>query len=412
MSPLGYAILRFAVIAGVGALFFAIGYRWGDPAPESSDEEPRASRLAQVLALLGLAGVLANVIDPRYQVDRSLPLPNGLLRDLCYAPGALLIGVALRFVPRLPTQPPAGASKEALAGYARLRSRRLAIAFLGLAYALFLLHDPLYVLAKAPSNLSPGERGKHGVVVLQRNGVNCVPASAASVLALWGAEHHDGELALRSSTSYYGTPEHRIVAAIEALHPELQALRLSTSWDELRALDHPCLLGVKLSRVISHCVALLGLEPEHAILGEPLETGLQRFELALLPGIKPWGGRAIVIGRDFRYEVASGERHPVVARLRREARAAGRWQEEDPADPALLDGDLLRCLGEVARGRGLSLPEPLRLTPKLILACNAELQRGQIPSLREGARALAPLLRPGGVAAVGSAGIGAAASGE
>ena len=162
---MGRAVLRFLVIAGVGALYLAIGYRWGDPAPESSDEEPRASRPAQVLALLGLAGVLANVVDPRYQVDRSLPLPSGLLRDLCYAPGALLIGVALRFLPRLPAQPPADGVKEALAGYARLRSRRVAILFLALAYAIFLLHDPLYVLAKAPSNLTPGERDPHGVVV-------------------------------------------------------------------------------------------------------------------------------------------------------------------------------------------------------------------------------------------------------
>lgn len=399
------------MIAGAAALFLAIGYRWGDPAPESRAEEPRPSRRALLLALLGLAGVLANVIDPRYQIDRSLPLPNGLLRDLCYAPGALLIGVALRFLPVL-GQPPAEPSKEALAAYAQLRSRRLAIAFLALAYALFLLHDPLYVLAKAPSNLSPGERDRHGVVVLQRNGVNCVPASAASVLALWGKEHHDGELALRAATSYYGTPEHRIAAAIEGLHPELQTLRLSTSWEELRALDHPCLLGVKLSGVISHCVALLGLESEHAILGEPLEIGLQRFELALLPGIKPWGGRAIVVGRDFRYEVEPGERHPVVARLRREARSAGLWRGEDPAEPETLSEDFLRCLADLAQGRGLRLPQPLRLTPKLILACNAELLRGRIPSLRAGARALSPLLRRGGVAPVASAGVGAVVSGD
>jgi len=394
---------------GAAALFLAIGYRWGDLAPESSAEDPRPSRRALVLGLAGLAGLLANVIDPRLQLDRRLPLPSGLLRDLCYAPGALLIGVALRFLPRLPPQAPAAA--EALAAYAQLRSRRLAIVFLALAYALFLLHDPLYVLAKAPGNLSPGARGEHGVVVLQRDGVNCVPASAASVLGLWGKEHHDGELALRAATSYYGTPEHRIAAAIEGLHPELQTLRLTTSWDELRALDHPCLLGVKLSRVISHCVALLGLEPEHAILGEPLEIGLQRFELALLPGIKPWGGRAIVIGRDFRYEVELGERHPVVARLRREARAAGRWQGPDPAEPETLSEDFLRCLGELARARGLALPQPLRLTPKLILTCNAELQRGQIPSLRAGARTLAPLLRAG-AAPVVSASAGASVSGD
>ena len=150
-------------------------------------------------------------------------------------------------------------------------------------------------------------------------------------------------------------------------------------------------------------MALVGLEPEHAILGEPLEIGLQRFELKLLPVIKPWGGRAVVIGQDFAYEVAVGERHPVVARLRREARRAGLWQGPQPSDPRELTLDFATYLVELARERGLTPPRPIRLTPKLILATNARLG-GETPSLSAEAARLGPLLgAPRGVAPVASA---------
>ncbi len=187
---MAYTILRFTLILALGILLALAGYK----------ASKKSKAAGGALAAAGFVAILFHYADPRWSLDEVVWLPGGLWRDLLYAPGALLVGAALGLAHEKPRQ-------------------RVLTALLALGYAGFVLHDPLYVLVNAPGNLEPGTM-KEGTV-LQRNGVGCVPASTATVLRLWGVDTHDGELALRAQTSYYGTSNHRIIAAVDAIDPDV-----------------------------------------------------------------------------------------------------------------------------------------------------------------------------------------------
>lgn len=335
-------VLRLAIVLGVGGLAVAGSYR----------AARRSISAATVLAAVGLALVLLQYADPRFDLDHHVWLPSGLLRDLLFAPGALLIGVA----------------------FARARDgrrQRVLTLLLTLGYAFFTLHDPLYVLATAPGNLTPADPVVKDGVVLQRNDRNCLPASAATVLRRWNVGASDGDLAVRMQTSYYGTLEHRALVALRDVGAPigLDAVLVRTTWDELRAIDHPCLLLVRLVNETPHAVALLGMTPERVVIGEPL-VGLQTFEPAVFESWKRWSGDAILVGRDLRHDLGRGDRAAVVRR----ARAALDLPGDD-----LLDEALERRVREFQAAR--RLPETGRLEPKTLLALWAVLDRGQVPSL-------------------------------
>lgn len=343
-----YTLLRLLLILALGLSFVGLGLKGSQ----------RGKGVAGALAGVGLACVLLHYAAPRFHLDRWLPLPPALWRDVLFAPGALLVGVALDRA--------RGSGRE-----------RVLTALLTLGYAVFLLHDPAYVLFKAGENQAP-PRIKDGVV-LQRNGLNCVPSSAATILRLWGlSEASDGRLALRAQTSYYGTPDHRIVDAIRAVGAEagIDALRLETTWDELRAIDHPVILHVELVNALPHAIALLGLGPDEVWVGEPL-VGLQHFAsggLAFFEQWKKWDRSVIVIGRDFRYDLGLGDRSPKVAALRG-VLGAGEGEVFDEALSARV-----RAFQQERK-----LPQTGRLDPKTILALHAIRDRGRIPSIRRAA---------------------------
>jgi predicted double-glycine peptidase len=383
-----FTLTRVALVVGGAALFAALGWRL---ARRRADAGPQAGStpLATLVAFLGLLGILFHYADPRFKLDRMLSLPSGLWRDLIYAPGALLIGVALAHLPPRASQGSAPEPNEEPApGAERARSLRQGILFLVFGYAVFLLHDPLFVLATASGNLGPSKLDSLDEVVMQRNSRNCVAASAASVLRQWGAQDlTDGEVALRAQTSYYGTSEHRIVDAVAAITTQLQAWRVKTTWAELRAMDHPCLLGVTLVGDISHAVALMGLDREHVYLGEPL-IGLERIPIAFLSSMKPWDGWAIMIGRDFVHYVGEGERSPVLPRVRATLREIGELQGPLVSDPDLLDSALAERIAKVQVSRGL--PPTGAIDPPTLLCLDA--LAGKSPSLAREAQRLTRLL--------------------
>lgn len=348
---MGYTLLRLALILALAALFAGLGWRVCR-APAEEGQAPGAAA-PTACAALGLLAILVQYAAPRHYVD-WLQLPPGLWRDALFAPGALLVGVACARA--------WGNSRQ-----------RVLTALLGLGYAGFLLHDPVFVLVHASANLEPPEI-KDGVV-LQRNDRNCAPASAATVLRRWGLEASDGELALLAQTSYYGTPDDRLVEAIRSYGAEagLDALAIRTTWDELRAIDHPAILGVKLLGSFDHAVALLGLADDGALFGEPL-VGRQSFvgsSLVLLSEWKRWDGKAIVVGRDFVHDLGPGDRDAKLAELRPVLGLT--------AEP-VFDAELEQAVRAFQSERGL--PVSGRLEPKTILALHALRDRGEIPSLR------------------------------
>jgi hypothetical protein len=328
-------ILRLLIVVGVGLASALLAHR----------AAARSERAGLALGAIGLLLVLLQWADPRWDLDHHVWLPTGLWRDLLLAPGALLVGVAWARARR--------SSRE-----------RVLTALLSLGYAFFALHDPLFVLATARDNLAPPTVDAKGVV-RQRNDRNCLPASAATVLRRWGVDAGDGELALDMHTSYYGTLEHRALASLRARGFDAALVR--TTWEELRAIDHPCVLMVKLLNQTPHAVALVGLSKERVFIAEPL-LGEQGFEPAMFEAWKPWDGVAILVGKDIDHDLGRGDRHAVVRRAR---------------DVLKVDGDETFDESLEARVRAFQrekgLPEIGRLEPKTLLALWA--LAGREPSL-------------------------------
>lgn len=350
-------LMRLAIVVGVGVLSAGAAFKLARP---NQTEDRRRDALALLLAALGLALVLLQYADPRFDLDRRVPLPGGLWRDLLLAPGALLVGVAL----------------ARARGGAR---QRVLTALLTIGYAFFAIHDPAFVLLTLGENRGPPKVA--GEVVLQRNDRNCLPASAATVLRRWGLDASDGALAIRMHTSYYGTLEHRALDALaKAGAPAgLTPVLVRTSWDELKAIDHPCVLLVRLVDQTPHAVAFLGFAGDRVVIGEPLQ-GRQTFEPAVFEAWKRWEGDAIVLGRDVRHDLGRGQRAPVIARARAALARVDGVSASVAAGADLFDDDLERRLRTFQRARGL--PETGRLEPRTLLALWAVLDAGKIPSLR------------------------------
>ncbi len=330
------AIERLLLVLGLAATFGFLGFRFGRQhrgAP-SGRPDPGAP-----LGALGLLVVIFQYADPRANLDRHVPLPGGLLRDVLYAPGALLVGVAF--------------------ARARGTSRgRVLAALLAALYAFFATSEAIYVVANAPSNLAAKTEVRDGVVVLQHNETNCVPASGTTLLRLWGLPGEEGAFAVACGTCWYGTPSHRLGAALRGAG--LDSLRVKTTWDELAAIGRPCILEVKLFTTTPHAVVLLGIRGRTIVVGDPI-VGRQEMERRVFEAWKPWAGEAELVGKDFVHDLGKGDRSPRV-RMARSALAV-------PGDETVDDALLVKVLA-FQKERGL--PATGRLDARTILALDPE----------------------------------------
>ena len=112
---------------------------------------------------------------------------------------------------------------------------------------------------------------------LQPNGVfrqtsnsSCAPAALATVLRRWGMDATESSVAREAGTSRLGTSMPQLIVAARALG--IQAIELSPTWEQIQQINRPGVLAVWLfdgPRKLPHAVALLGMNDNVAVIGDP-----------------------------------------------------------------------------------------------------------------------------------------------
>ncbi len=112
---------------------------------------------------------------------------------------------------------------------------------------------------------------------LQPNGVfrqtsnsSCAPAALATVLRRWGMDATESSVAREAGTSRLGTSMPQLIVAARALG--IQAIELSPTWEQMQQINRPGVLAVWLfdgPRKLPHAVALLGMNDNVAVIGDP-----------------------------------------------------------------------------------------------------------------------------------------------
>ncbi|MDQ2097472.1 MAG: cysteine peptidase family C39 domain-containing protein [Tychonema bourrellyi B0820] len=112
---------------------------------------------------------------------------------------------------------------------------------------------------------------------LQPNGVfrqtsnsSCAPAALATVLRRWGMNATESSVAKEAGTSRLGTSMPQLIIAARALG--MQGIELSPTWEQIQQINRPGVLAVWLfdgPRKLPHAVALLGMNDNVAVIGDP-----------------------------------------------------------------------------------------------------------------------------------------------
>lgn len=148
--------------------------------------------------------------------------------------------------------------------------------------------SPIY--ASLEDNLQPNG------VFKQTSNSSCGPSALATVLRVWGIDATESRVARLARTSRLGTSMAQLLIATRSLG--MDGIELEATWEQMRLINRPGVLGVWFRdgvRVIPHAVALLGLNGNNAIIGEPTRGKIytidrQQFE-------KNWGGQYLPIFR-------------------------------------------------------------------------------------------------------------------
>ncbi len=112
---------------------------------------------------------------------------------------------------------------------------------------------------------------------LQPNGVfrqtsnsSCAPAALATVLRRWGMNATESSVAKEAGTSRLGTSMPQLIIAARALG--MQGIELTPTWEQMQQINRPGILAVWLfdgPRKLPHAVALLGMNDNVAVIGDP-----------------------------------------------------------------------------------------------------------------------------------------------
>ncbi len=112
---------------------------------------------------------------------------------------------------------------------------------------------------------------------LQPNGVfkqtstsSCAPAALATVLLHWQVKATESSVARLAGTSRLGTSMPQLIVAAHELG--MDGLELSPTWEQMRRINRPGVLGVWLmsgGRKLPHAVALLKMDGELVVIGDP-----------------------------------------------------------------------------------------------------------------------------------------------
>jgi predicted double-glycine peptidase len=118
---------------------------------------------------------------------------------------------------------------------------------------------PIY--PKLVNNLRPNG------VFRQTSNSSCAPAALATVLRRWGMDATESSVARLAGTSRLGTSMPQLIVAARALG--INAIELSPSWEQIQQINRPGILAVDGIRQLPHAVALLAMNDNTAVIGEP-----------------------------------------------------------------------------------------------------------------------------------------------
>jgi predicted double-glycine peptidase len=149
------------------------------------------------------------------------------------------------------------------------RKQVFAILLLGLIGLCGFTATEAYFLAPIYSDLSNN---------LQPNGVfkqtsmsSCAPAALATLLHRWGIpEATEVSVAQQARTSQMGTTMPQLIVA--ARHFRMDGVELAPTWEQMRQINRPGVLGVWLidgRRKLPHAIALLSMDQNQAAIGDP-----------------------------------------------------------------------------------------------------------------------------------------------
>jgi predicted double-glycine peptidase len=112
---------------------------------------------------------------------------------------------------------------------------------------------------------------------LQANGIfrqtsnsSCAPAALATILRLWGIDATESSVARLAQTSRLGTSMAQLIIAAKGY--DMDGIELKPTWEQMQKINRPGVLAVWLldrGKKLPHAVALLGLNSEFAIIGDP-----------------------------------------------------------------------------------------------------------------------------------------------
>lgn len=239
----------------------------------------RRPGLRYVFLAVGFVLLGFNLLS-RLMIDRFYILfPESLSTEVLYGCSFFLVGVLI-------------------ARYMNSSSRWVIFSIFMIVLTYFTLADHVYFAIAADRVKSLNGKVVQGVTK-QSTSFSCVAASLSTVLRCWEFEYTEGEVAYELRTSFRGSSVPRVPGAVRKLgaSKKLQAKVFKTTWDELMKFDVPCLLSTEHA-FVSHSSALIGLDEETLIAGEPL-CGRLRANIETYMKDWKWNGYAVVIAPDF-----------------------------------------------------------------------------------------------------------------
>lgn len=132
---------------------------------------------------------------------------------------------------------------------------------------------PFLYVKEIPRYLRMEPRWVSGRVARQTTGFTCSPSAGATLLAHYGIETTEGEMAIMMQTTAFGTyPVHEMIAlSRKGREGKLKVYPRVVPLGRLAALKYPASIAVRLKTGTMHSIAVLGSTAEgEIVVGDPL----------------------------------------------------------------------------------------------------------------------------------------------
>lgn len=136
---------------------------------------------------------------------------------------------------------------------------------------LVLVAQRLYADARFDPDVLSGRPGQNHVC-MQTSTYSCGAAAASTMLAEFGVESTEGEMASLCNTSpVWGTDEFSVARGLDRKLGARRARIVDADWQDLAALGRPALATMKLNVVVDPWVVVLHAHEGGVLVGDPIE---------------------------------------------------------------------------------------------------------------------------------------------